>query len=449
MNQRTYIIALLLTLGLILSGCSGDPSHSENSDHTHETTAQVDAHDEFEVHEHEEESSDHAHEEEAQSGKVQELKNEDEHADEESVHLTGLQIETAGIEFGTMQSLPLGETIKTNGFLELPPQNQAKVSAVFGGIVKNIYVREGDSVNAGDVLAELVNPLFSEMQAAYRKTAQQIGYLESDYRRKERLANDEIGSQRELQLARSEYESALAEMQSLQSKLRMLNLDPEQVLEGEIAESIQLKAPIGGFVRVIETSIGQYADPTLDLFEIVDNEHIHIDLLVYEKDIHRVNVDQKVLFKYTNQPNDQFYRARIFSVGKAFEDNPRAVRVHAEIVDRQDGLLPGMFVEGRIVTGTSQSKVLPEGAIVRDGEEYLVFALQETDTPGSNEEDFDHAQEGEEQEFKVIKVRPGITDTGYTEVRFFESQSEDIRFVTKGAYYLLAEMKKGEGGHEH
>lgn len=432
MNQRTYIIVLLLTLGLTIAGCSGDHSHSENSDHTHETTAQADAHDEFEVHE---------HEEEAQYGQVPDLRNEDEHADEESVYLTGLQIETAGIEFGTLQSLPLSETIKTNGFLELPPQNQAKVSAVLGGIVKNIYVREGDSVNAGDVLAELVNPVFSEMQAAYRKTAQQIGYIESDYRRKERLANDEIGSQRELQLARSEYESSLAEMQSLQSKLRMLNLDPEQVLEGKMAESIQLKAPIGGFVRVIETSIGQYADPTLDLFEIVDNEHIHIDLLVYEKDIHRVNVDQEVLFKYTNQPNDQFYRARIFSVGKAFEDNPRAVRVHAEIEDRQDGLLPGMFVEGRIVTGTSQSKVLPEGAIVRDGEEYLVFALQETDIPGSNEVD--------DMEFKVIKVRPGITDTGYTEVRFFESQSEDNRFVTKGAYYLLAEMKKGEGGHEH
>jgi cobalt-zinc-cadmium efflux system membrane fusion protein len=441
MNLRTYFFALVFTLGLTFLGCSGDHSHNENSDHTHETTAQTDAHNESEEHEHESETDDHSYEEEDSSSQESDAGQEDEHAEEESVHLTGLQIETAGIEFGLLESLPLRETIKTNGFLELPPQNQANVSAVLGGVVKNIHVREGDPIKEGDVLADLVDPRFSEMQAAYRKTARQIGYLEAEYRRKERLANDDIGSQRELQFARSEYESAVADMQSLESKLNMLNLNPEQVLEGEIAESVPLKAPIGGFVQVIETNIGQFADPNEDLFEIVDNEHIHIDLLVYEKDIHNVRVDQEVLFKYTNQPNNQFYRARIFSVGKAFEENPRAVRVHAEIEDRQDGLLPGMFVEGRIVTGTTQSMVLPEEAIIRDGEEYLVFALHEADTPVQSE--------GEEIEFEVIEIRPGTTDSGYTEVRFFESQPEDVRFVTKGAYYLLAEMKKGEGGHEH
>lgn len=442
MNLRTYFFALVFTLGLTFLGCSGDHSHDENSDHTHETTAQTDAHNESEEHEHESETDDHSHEaEDDHSGQASEAGHEDEHAEEESVHLTRLQVETAGIEFSGLESLPLSETIKTNGFLELPPQNQANVSAVLGGIVKNIHVREGDPINEGDVLADLVDPRFSEMQADYRKTARQIGYLEADYQRKERLAADEIGSQRELQLARSEYESALAEMQSFESKLRMLNLDTERILEGVMYESIPLKAPIGGYVRVIETNVGLYADPNKDLFEIVDNEHIHIDLLVYEKDIHNVRVDQEVLFKYTNQPNNQFYRARIFSVGKAFEENPRAVRVHAEIEDRQDGLLPGMFVEGRIVTGTTQSMVLPEEAIIRDGEEYLVFALHEADTPVQSE--------GEEMEFEVIEIRPGTTDSGYTEVRFFESQPEDVRFVTKGAYYLLAEMKKGEGGHEH
>lgn len=421
MKQLFYLF--VLAIGLTLSGCASNNS-DEPTEQTLRTNPQV------------------------TSDNIEETSEED-HAEEESIHLTGLQIETAGIEFGVLDSLPLSETIKTNGFLELPPQNQANVSAVLGGIVKNIHVREGDPVNEGDVLADLTDPRFSEMQAAYRKTALQIGYLETDYHRKERLANDKIGSQRELQLARSEYESALAEMQSLESKLKMLNLDPERVLEGEMAESIPLKAPIGGFVRVIETNVGQFADPNSELFEIVDNEHIHIDLLVYEKDIHKVRVDQEVLFKYTNQPNDRFYRARIFSVGKAFEENPRAVRVHAEIEDRQDGLLPGMFIEGRIVTGTTQSVVLPEEAIIRDGEEYLVFALHEADTSGQAEEDHGHTHEEEEMEFEVIQVRPGTTDAGYTEVRFFKSQPEDVRFVTKGAYYLLAEMKKGEGGHEH
>ncbi|MEX2574138.1 MAG: hypothetical protein WD317_07565, partial [Balneolaceae bacterium] len=155
-----------------------------------------------------------------------------------------------------------------------------------------------------------------------------------------------------------------------------------------------------------------------------------------------------------------------FSVGKAFEDNPRAVRVHAEIEDRGDGLLPGMFVDGRIVTETKTSQVLPDESIVRSGEDYFVFMLpselndhahenneehEESDDnhAETEEEGQEHEDAGGEMEFTAVPVRPGISDAGYTEIRFFESIPENPRFAIKGAYYLLAEMRKGEGGHDH
>ena len=345
--------------------------------------------------------------------------------------------------------------------MELPPQNQANVSAVLGGLIQKIYVLEGDQVKAGEPLAELADPAFSQIQGEYRKVVSSLDYLEEDFRRKERLLSDEVGSRREFQKAKSDYESAVAERESLESKLQMLGLNPGQILEGNTYETVPLKAPIGGFVRVIEVNTGQYAEPRMDLFEIVDNEHIHIDLLVYEKDIHKVSVDQKVLFRYTNQPSGQFYEARIFSIGKAFEDNPRAVRVHAEIEDRGEGLLPGMFVDGRIITQTQTTQVLPGEAIVRDGENYFVFMLpaDENDHGHDAEEDHEQSEHADETqddhakemklEFTAVLVRQGITNAGFTEVRFFESMPENVRFVTKGAYYLLAEMRKGEGGHEH
>ncbi len=417
-KSNIFFITLMLSAELMMSGCSGDHSRDQVGDHTHENVA------------------------------ASEIQGEN-HAEEESVHLTSLQFQTAGIETGTIQQLPLSGSIKVNGYLELPPQNQANVSAVLGGLIQTIYVREGDEVSAGDVLADLVDPKFSELQADFRQTASSIGYLEEDFRRKEQLLADDVGSRREFQKAKADYESALAQKQSLQSILTMLGLDTERILDGEFYETVPLKAPIGGFVHVIKTKTGQYADRNSDLFEIVDNEHIHIDLLVYEKDLHQVKVDQKVLFKYTNQPNDQFYQARIFSIGKAFEDNPRAVRVHAEIEDHQDGLLPGMFVDGKIITGTKTTAVLPEDAIVRDGSEYLVFAVHE----GESDEEHGHAHEDEsssgEVGFSVVRVNPGITDAGFTEVKFFEPLSQNTRFVTKGAYYMLAEIKKRKGGHEH
>ena len=67
-----------------------------------------------------------------------------------------------------------------------------------------------------------------------------------------------------------------------------------------------------------------------NLFTIIDNDHIHIDLRVYEKDIQRVEIGQEVDFSITSR-KDSLYRGRIFSVGKSFEDDPKAVLVHAEI----------------------------------------------------------------------------------------------------------------------
>ena len=77
------------------------------------------------------------------------------------------------------------------------------------------------------------------------------------------------------------------------------------------------------------------------MFEVVDNSELHIDLMVYEKDLHRVKEGQSLYFRYANQPTSDLYKGEIFAVGKAFEQNPKAVRVHAHLMEEQSKLLPG------------------------------------------------------------------------------------------------------------
>lgn len=377
---------------------------------------------------------------------------DDHHGDRngETVVLTDKQMETAGIVTSRLEHLPLKNTVKSSGFLELPPQNKADVSTVMSGQIRKIYVREGDKVNKSDLLAELSDPAFQELQADYRKSASKTDYLGREYRRKKRLYDENIGSEKTLERVRSEYESVVAEKNSLESKLKLVGLDPVRILEGHTYETVPVKSPIDGYVRVVKTNTGEHAAPNEELFEIVDNAHIHIDLMVYEKDIHRIKTDQEVLFKYTNQPGGKFYKARIFSVGKAFEDNPRVVRVHAEPVDHEEGLLPGMFVEGHIITGTETVPVLPEESVLNDSGENIVFMLKDGSHDEIHEHEHYHVHEDHgSSEFIPVRVKTGINDAGYTEVSFFREIPGNALFVTGGAYYLLSEMKKGEGGHSH
>ena len=186
-----------------------------------------------------------------------------------------------------------------------------------------------------------------------------------------------------------------------------------------------------------------------------DNEHIHIDLQVYEKDIGKIRNGQKVIFSVASNP-DLILQARIFAIGKSFEQEPKAMVVHAEIDNKQGNLLPGMYVDARIITNEDNVRALPDDAIVRDGGLNYIFVLKPASTMSHSHADGkEHVHEAEDDHsnefvFRKIEVNTGASDIGFTEVVPAYNLPAHVEIVTKGAFYLLAEMKKGQGGgHGH
>jgi cobalt-zinc-cadmium efflux system membrane fusion protein len=367
----------------------------------------------------------------------------------EEVHLLRQQMDVMEIELGTFRYLSLSASVKANGQLELPPQNKASLSAVMGGRVRSIEVVEGDYVRQGQVLATLEDPRFVEMQERYLSAKSRLAYLENEYRRKKSLHEDSLSSAKAFQEAEAEYRSAAATVRALETSLRMLEIDPAALDSGAFLREVPVRSPINGFVRLVEVNMGKYVQPEEEMFEIVDNDHIHIDLKVYEKDIARVHQGQPVLFTLTSSP-DSVFRGSIFAVGKAFERDPKAVVVHAEIDNKYGNLMPGMYVDARIVTRSDTVRALPDDAIVSDGGLHYIFVRK----PGEGHvHPHDHEPGADSHHdayaFLKVEVNTGLSDIGYTEVVPAYKLQDDVQVVTRGAFYLLAEMKKGEGGHGH
>ncbi|MEX0648807.1 MAG: efflux RND transporter periplasmic adaptor subunit [Balneolaceae bacterium] len=381
---------------------------------------------------------------------------EDDHVEEEehtenalSVELSERQMEAVGIEIGQFSYLPLKNTVKANGMLELPPQKKADVSALVAGQVSDINVIEGDRVQTGQVLAAIEDPAIIDMQQAFIEASEQRDYLEQDYERKKRLLDEGVGSQREFQESASRYRSNEARISGLRSKLELLGLSPERVLEGNISSSVPVRSPLDGFVRVVEVNTGSYINPGEHMFEVVDNSELHIDLMVYEKDLHRVKEGQSLYFRYANQPTSDLYRGEIFAVGKAFEQNPKAVRVHAHLIEEQPNLLPGMYVEAMIVTSEDVVRSLPEQAVVSDGGQSYIFIVEEEEHADVEQASDSGEQEHHGTHLKAVPVVTGTNEEGYIEIRLLEEITEERKVVTKGAFFVLSEMRKGEGGHHH
>ena len=362
---------------------------------------------------------------------------EDSHEEEETnvVTLNMKQMEVMNIELGSIKKVNLQNTLKVNGQLELPPQNMASVSALMGGRVKSVGVIEGDYVKKGQVIARLENPEFIGLQQKYLSLKSNLSFLENDYNRKKSLAADGITSKKALQKAQADYLEGKANLNATKSTLQILSVNLRAIENGNLASSINIVSPIKGYVQKISINIGKYVSPQQEMFDIIDNDFIHLGLNVFEKDIDKAKVGQQVTFSLTTR-GDKIYDAKIFAIGKAFEMDTRSVKLHAKIIGNHQGLLPGMFVEARIAVDSKEVQALPNEAFVSENGLDYIFIQKE--------------KHGDKVEFEKIQVNKGVSDLGYSEVVFNKEMAKIPLIVLKGAFYVNAELSKGEfEEHEH
>ena len=405
MKKIAIISSIVLTIMLI--GCNGKSNSEIPNSETNETS----------------ENSKSAEE------------GENEEGEEGVVEITNEQAETIGLELKQIEEKSLGNSVKVTGILELYPQYKANISPFVGGNVSSIKVIEGDKVRKGQVLAYLQHPDIISMQQEFQEKNDELVFLQQDFERKQTLFDKGVSSAKEFQMAQSKFRSTTSSVNALRSKLELLGLNISKIKSGEIYASVPITSPIGGFVDEVMVSLGDYVAPQTKMFAVSDNSEIHADFKVYEKDIYKVKEGQQIYFTVASKP-DQLLKAKIHAIGKTFETDPKAIHVHADIHNEDKELLPGMYVEGRIVQGEKMALAVPEEAIVKNGEKTFIFV-----------EDKDNEEENKLR-FNMIPVNTGMTDLGYVEISLSEGISKDITVVTKGAYILSSEMIKAELGDD-
>ena len=361
-----------------------------------------------------------------------------EHAEEGILTLNTKQQKALNLKIGSFEMRNLTTVVKINGQLEVAPQDKADITTLIGGTVREIKVFYGDKVTKGQVLVVLEHPDFISLQEEFAEVANDLEYLEQNYKRQKHLIDTKATSDQDYQKAKSEYFTKKARFQGLKSRLLLLNLSPSKVKLGEITNFISLLSPITGYVNSINIKLGSFVSTKDILLEVVDNNAIHADFMVYEKDAHFLKIGQKIHFTVSNK-TDVEYTATIFAIGKQFEKDTRAVHIHSNIDDKTESLIPGMYITGHLHTDKNYVKTLPNDAIVTEGTKSYIFIVD-------NDE---HNENIENIKLKMLEVIVGQSDAGYTEVSFIEDLSNDTKIALNSAYYLLSDLKKEETEHEH
>lgn len=348
----------------------------------------------------------------------------------DDITITKAQFEGEKMAFGTLAEYDFNETVKVNGMIDVPPKNKSSVSTFTGGYITKTPLLVGDSVKKGQLLVTLENPEFVELQQNYLEVSEQLNYLKSEFNRQKTLFDEKITSEKNYLKAESAYKSNLAHYNGLRKKLQMLNLNPSSVEQGRIASTINLYAPISGHVTKVNVSNGTYVSPSDVIMEIVDIDHIHLELLVFEKDIMQIKKDQKIEFTIP-EASDKTFEAEVHLVGTTIDEQTRRVKVHGHVDNDKENFIVGMFVDADIIIDSKKGFGLPKEALIEVDNKFFVLILDEENT--------------DEFRFETFKLELGKQTEAYVEILNSEAL-KDKQIVIKGTNMLL---NNGEGGHSH
>jgi cobalt-zinc-cadmium efflux system membrane fusion protein len=152
----------------------------------------------------------------------------------------------------------------------------------------------------------------------------------------------------------------------------------------------------------------------------VNPTDIHLGLTIYEKDLDKIYIGQK-LMAFTNHKLEVKYPCEIILIGKDLSEE-RSVEVHCHFEKYDKTLIPGMFMNAELEINSNKAKVLPDEALVRfENVNYAFIALNKNT-------------------FQMVEVKLGNTEKGLTEVTIDDS-FYNKNFVLKGAYNLLMQLK--------
>ncbi|MEO8379630.1 MAG: efflux RND transporter periplasmic adaptor subunit [Acidobacteriota bacterium] len=339
----------------------------------------------------------------------------------EETMLRDLRLTTTKVE-----QRPGGEGVSVVGELQADQARYAEVGAPVTARVVRLLAVPGQSVRAGQVLAEAQSVELGRARADYDAAQARVTLARSALERKRALA-DRIVPRREVQEAEAELGVAQAELRAAGATLQALGASPTR---GGDASRLPLVAPIAGTVIERNIALGQMIDPEHVAFRVGDLSGLWLVAHAFERDAVRVAVGAPARVTLAAFPG-QTLTGRVTYVGRQVEAASRTIPVRVELANPQGLLRPGMSASAWLQVSTAGQNVVtvPVAALQRVRDQWVVFIPKNDRT------------------FEIRNVGRGRDLQGEVEVLTGLQPGQTV--VIDGAFLLKAEAEKAEGGGDH
>lgn len=341
-----------------------------------------------------------------------------------------LDVQTAFVEVQAIE-----ERVPAYATLTAPWRKHAFATSPLPGRLSKILVQPGQTVAAGQVLAEVESLDLKTLQLEL-VNAQNDVQLSTKILKELEQASGAVSGLRllEAQAKQRQDRNALDIARGKWLSLGLPEDDLKQLLKDQnpqAARGLPVRSPIAGVATHGDAVVGQVVDPAAHLMVIVDLSTVWVQIGVLEKDLHQVAVGQPVELKLAAYPQETI-RTRIDVKGLWLDPLTHLGVAWAELSNPSEGeprFLPGMHGLAQLVLATPKKvTALPTAALVRDGIERFVLV--------------EGAQTAAASEYRKQNVIVGRQAGGLVEVRGGNLYPGD-RVVTRGSHELAGFFIQG------
>jgi len=289
--------------------------------------------------------------------------------------LAPAKLRSSGINVVPVAYQDLDRMLGASGRIAFDDQRVTHVFSPVNGRVRRLVAQPGQRVARGQPLAIIDSPDVGSAVSDHAKAQAALGAAEREYQRQKELFAAHASAERDLEGAEANERQARAELERAAEKARLL-LGGGKL--SAITQEFVLRSPIAGEViaRSANPGVevqGQYSGGTaVELFTVGEIDRVWALADVFEADLGRVRVGAPVTIAVIASPGRRF-SGRVDWISGAVDPATRTARVRCAVDNAERLLKPEMYATVSIAVPGRRALAIPRGAVLRQGEQTVVF----------------------------------------------------------------------------
>jgi len=301
------------------------------------------------------------------------------------VQLTEQQAEDLNIQHYTVRREQIGFEINAPGRVYGSPEGISVVSSPINGRVSNIYAHEGERVQVGDPLLDLVSLEFANLVGDYLEANAEVTYQQQQVERLEVLTEERITPQRTLERTQADLRRAKTRQSASMARLRAVGITPAEIqnwdpFTSEPEAELTLYAPITGVINQHLIDLGASVNAYDKLLDIIDNTEVLVRGFVSPSDAPYVRAGTPVVIsERTEDGSSQVKKIEgtVTTVNPALDEENRSVVLNTILPTIDGWPLVGQSVRMTYAAQTQDSTfTIPLSAVQFEQQDAAVFVHQ-------------------------------------------------------------------------